>query len=160
MDAEDIPKYVSPLLVPPVMPRAGVVVADDGTEIDYYEVSVRQFEQQVLPPGLPRTNVWGYGPLSAESSAALLIHNAPSLTIEAIAGRPVRVKWVNELVDEDGHYLEHLLPVDPTLHWANPGWRHRRTRRHAVLRDDTRPLLGPGPDGRPRARRRGRRRRE
>ena len=34
--------------------------------------------------------------------------------------RPVRVKWINDLVDADGKYLPHLLPVDPTLHWANP----------------------------------------
>ena len=35
-------------------------------------------------------------------------------------GRPVRVTWVNQLVDRQGNYLPHLLPVDPTLHWANP----------------------------------------
>ena len=50
----------------------------------------------------------------------MLIHNAPSLTIEAKANTPVRVKWINELVDANGNYLPHLLPVDPTLHWANP----------------------------------------
>jgi hypothetical protein len=50
----------------------------------------------------------------------LLIHHAPSLTIEAHWDRPVRIKWINELVGDDGHYLPHLLPVDPTLHWANP----------------------------------------
>jgi FtsP/CotA-like multicopper oxidase with cupredoxin domain len=119
-EATDIPKFAAPLLVPPVMPRAGVIVGEDGAEIDYYEVSVRQFEQQVLPEGLPATTVWGYGPVSAEDPSALLIHNAPSLTIEATVGRPVRVRWINELVDERGDYLEHLLPVDPTLHWANP----------------------------------------
>jgi bilirubin oxidase len=27
---------------------------------------------------------------------------------------------MNQLVDADGGYLPHLLPVDPTLHWANP----------------------------------------
>jgi hypothetical protein len=32
----------------------------------------------------------------------------------------VRVKWINGLVDANGHFLPHLLPVDPTLHWANP----------------------------------------
>jgi bilirubin oxidase len=32
----------------------------------------------------------------------------------------VRVKWINGLVDDHGHYLPHLLAVDPTLHWANP----------------------------------------
>jgi FtsP/CotA-like multicopper oxidase with cupredoxin domain len=30
------------------------------------------------------------------------------------------VKWINDLKDADGTYLQHLLPVDPTLHWANP----------------------------------------
>jgi len=30
------------------------------------------------------------------------------------------VKWVNQLMDADGAYLPHLLPVDQTLHWANP----------------------------------------
>jgi FtsP/CotA-like multicopper oxidase with cupredoxin domain len=48
------------------------------------------------------------------------LHNAPSLTIEAAWRRPVRVKWINDLVDGNGDYLPHLLPVDQTLHWANP----------------------------------------
>ena len=30
------------------------------------------------------------------------------------------VTWVNELKDASGNFLPHLLPVDPTLHWANP----------------------------------------
>ena len=59
-------------------------------------------------------------PSSSASKRGLLIHHAPSLTIEAQWNRPVRVKWINELVDASGNYLPHLLPVDPTLHWANP----------------------------------------
>ena len=50
----------------------------------------------------------------------LLLHNAPSLTIEAKHNTPVRIKWINDLVDANGNYLPHLLPVDQTLHWANP----------------------------------------
>ena len=50
----------------------------------------------------------------------MLLHHSPSLTIEAGWRRPVRVRWVNELIDDAGGYLPHLLPVDPTLHWANP----------------------------------------
>jgi FtsP/CotA-like multicopper oxidase with cupredoxin domain len=42
------------------------------------------------------------------------------LTIEAKNNKPVRIKWINELVDANGNYLPHLLPVDQTLHWANP----------------------------------------
>jgi FtsP/CotA-like multicopper oxidase with cupredoxin domain len=59
-----------------------------------------------------------------------VIFNAPSLTIEAKYNRPVRIKWINELVDANGNYLPHLLPVDQTLHWANPpgGTMHRDMR--------------------------------
>ena len=32
----------------------------------------------------------------------------------------MRIKWINDLKDASGNYLPHLLPVDPTLHWANP----------------------------------------
>jgi FtsP/CotA-like multicopper oxidase with cupredoxin domain len=28
--------------------------------------------------------------------------------------------WINDLVDANGKYLDHLLPVDQTVHWANP----------------------------------------
>ena len=120
----DIPKYQTPMLIPPAMPRAGKVKQTMGKNVDYYEIAVRQFPQQILPPDIPghpdmpRTTVWGYGPVSAQNGAA--IFNAPSLTIEAKYDKPVRIKWINELVDANGNYLPHLLPVDPTLHWANP----------------------------------------
>jgi FtsP/CotA-like multicopper oxidase with cupredoxin domain len=104
------------------MPRAAKLKVAGGKNIDYYEIAVRQFEQQILPPGLPPTTVWGYGPRVAQGGP--LIFNAPSLTIEAKHRTPVRIKWVNELredpLDPGSAYLPHLLPVDPTLHWANP----------------------------------------
>jgi FtsP/CotA-like multicopper oxidase with cupredoxin domain len=89
--------------------------------VDYYEISVAQFTQQMLPTPLPATVVWGYGPASTADPNAPRIHHAPSLTIEATQGRPVRVKWINGLVDRKGRYRPHLLPIDPTVHWANPG---------------------------------------
>jgi spore coat protein A, manganese oxidase len=120
LDPGDVPKFMTPLLVPPVMPTAGTVKARGGQNIDYYEISVRQFGQQILPAGLPGTTVWGYGAVASASKRGLLLHNAPSLTIEARWNRPVRIKWINELVDAHGNFVPHLLPVDPTLHWANP----------------------------------------
>jgi FtsP/CotA-like multicopper oxidase with cupredoxin domain len=121
LDPTTVPKYVTPLLIPPVMPKAGTVKLKGGKAADSYEISMRQFTQQILPAGLPPTTVWGYGAVSgAGSRNPLLIHNAPSLTIEAQWSRPVRVKWINDLKDANGNYLPHLLPVDPTLHWANP----------------------------------------
>ena len=115
-----IPKYATPLLIPPAMPEAGKVKGKGGKGLDYYEIAMRQFQQQILPAGKPKTTVWGYGPKVVDKKKDPQIFNAPSLTIEAEYERPIRIKWVNELVDAHGNYLPHLLPVDPTLHWANP----------------------------------------
>ncbi len=123
LDPLSIPKYQTPMLIPPVMPKAATIkTRGPGKPIDYYEISVKQFQQQILPAGLPATTVWGYGSVNgAGSRNPLLLHNAPSLTLEAQVDRPVRVKWINDLVNADGTFRQHLLPVDPTLHWANPG---------------------------------------
>jgi FtsP/CotA-like multicopper oxidase with cupredoxin domain len=120
LDLATVPKYATPMLIPPVMPRAGTITMPGGKPADYYEISMKQFSQQILPAGLPETTVWGYGAIKSESTRGLLIHHAPSLTIEAKWNRPARIKWINDLVDANGNFLPHLLPVDPTLHWANP----------------------------------------
>jgi spore coat protein A, manganese oxidase len=120
LDPDDVDKYVTPMLIPPVMPRAGRIPMRGGPPADYYEISMRQFQEQILPAGMPATTVWGYGAVKSASKKGLLLHHAPSLTIEAKSNRPVRIKWINELVDDNGDFLPHLLPVDPTLHWANP----------------------------------------
>ncbi len=115
LDPTTIVKYDADLVIPPPMPQAPVLPPGLPAGVDYYEIAVRQFQQQILPAALPATTVWSYG--SAFSQATF---NYPAFTIEATNNRPVRVKWINELVSPTGHYLPHLLPVDPTLHWANP----------------------------------------
>jgi len=116
----NVPKYQTHLLIPPVMPKAGTINLQGGKNADYYEISMKQFPQQILPKGFPMTTVWGYGAVTAASERGLLLHNAPSLTIEAKYNGPVRIKWINDLKDDNGNYLPHLLPVDQTLHWAYP----------------------------------------
>ncbi len=83
--------------------------------------------------------------MTADSKRGLLIHNAPSLTIEADWQRPVRIKWINDLKDANGSYLPHLLPVDQTLHWANPpgGEADRDTR--PTFTSTPGPYTGPVP---------------
>jgi FtsP/CotA-like multicopper oxidase with cupredoxin domain len=120
LDPLSVPKFVTPLLIPPVMPRAGTFKAQGGKTGDYYEISQKQISEQILPAGFPATTVWGYGAVKSAIKGGLMIHNAPSLTIEAQANRPVRIKWINDLKDANGNFLPHLLPVDPSLHWANP----------------------------------------
>jgi spore coat protein A, manganese oxidase len=120
LDPSRVSKYRTQLLIPPVMPRAARIPLPGGKPADYYEISMRQIRQQILPEGLPETTVWGYGAVTTQRRKGLRVHHAPSLTIEARHDRPVRIKWINELVNDHGDYLPHLLPVDPTLHWANP----------------------------------------
>jgi FtsP/CotA-like multicopper oxidase with cupredoxin domain len=137
LDPGAVNKFVTPLLIPPVMPMSTRLMQPGGKNVDYYEISVKQFQQQILPAGLPATTVWGYGAVSAVRGG-LLLHHAPSLTIEAQYDRPVRIKWINDLKDAAGNYRPHLLPVDQTLHWANPpGGTDRR---------DTRPTFGTTPE--------------
>ena len=129
---EDIRKFVVPLLIPPAMPMAGSTLTTD-----YYSIGVRQFAQSILPAPHRRTTVWGYGSLTDAGT-----FNYPSYTIEATANRRAEVTWVNQLVDRNGRYLAHLLPVDQTLHWANPpGGLTGRDRRGF----DPAPYQGPVP---------------
>lgn len=109
LDGASIPKYVRPLTILPPMPKSGTT-----TDYDYYKIAVRQFQQEIVP-GM-KTTVWGYGSVDFPNS-----FNYPANTIEATINRPVRVQWINDLKDpKSGKYLKHLLPVDQTLHWANP----------------------------------------
>jgi len=109
-----IPKYATQLVIPPAMPKTSTLVPKGGP-VDYYEIAVRQFKQQILPDSWPKTRVWSYGSATHPGT-----FNYPAFTIEGKFNRPVRVKWINGLVDKNGNYLRHILPVDQTLHWANP----------------------------------------
>ncbi|HEY5912375.1 MAG TPA: multicopper oxidase [Verrucomicrobiae bacterium] len=131
LDPTTITKYASPLFRLPVMPRKDVITAARGP-VDFYEVAIRQVRQQMLPAGLPPTTVWAYGSPGAAGS-----FHTPAFSVEARWGRPVRVKWINDLVDTAGKYLPPLLPTDQTLHWADPGHQEG---------GDGSPYTGPVPD--------------
>ena len=129
LDPAQIPKFVDPLVIPPVMKPTGM-----GKKVTRYRIAVRQFDQQVLPssgngdPGtpFPKTTVWGYGragdPLPGVGAASSF--NFPAFTVETRTDQRVEVTWINQLVnDPDSEaptFLPHLLPLDQTLHWANP----------------------------------------
>jgi spore coat protein A len=143
LDPASIPQFVTPLLVPPAMPRTAKIKMRNGKQADYYEIAVRQFTQQILPAGFGATTVWSYcskvNPAPVTAGGTL---HYPALTIEAKADKPNRIKWINELVDASDAYLPHILPVDQTLHWANPpgGVNGRDNHGH-----DATPYTGPVP---------------
>ncbi|HKY12899.1 MAG TPA: hypothetical protein VJL85_06135, partial [Gaiellaceae bacterium] len=134
-----IPKYVTPLVIPPAMPLTAKVPVRGGKSVEYYEIAVRQFPQHVLPEnmGLDPTTVWSYGSVNHAGS-----FNYPAFTVEATWRKPVRVKWINDLVDASGNYLAHLLPVDQTVHWANPPGGDGGRDGHGM---DPTPYTGPVP---------------
>ena len=148
LDPLTIPKYVTPLAIPPVMN------SKSGTPDDY-AIAVRQFKQQILPGGIwntvngrsdtfPATTVWSYGPDTdpIPDSTALggglgiapapnSQFNYPAYTLEtrnngrlpdgSYAPSLTHITWINDLKDPvTGDFLPHLLPIDETLHWANP----------------------------------------
>jgi parallel beta-helix repeat protein len=137
LDPTTIPKYVIPLVIPPVMDNDGAPHS--------YDIAVRQFEQQILPGGhwnaitgrsdhFPATTVWSYGPADDPSPDSSGIpggaeglapapnsqFNYPAYTVEVTSGARVEVRWINGLVDQNGRFRRHLLPIDQTVHWANP----------------------------------------
>lgn len=127
LDPASIPKYVTPLVIPPVQPPV-LRKADlpkklqKATPFDtQYEIAAKQFDQQVLPVPLPQTRVWGYGNLfgPAPGKPGSTFH-WPAYTVETRRNEISRVTWTNALVDNRQRFLPHLFPVDQTLHWANP----------------------------------------
>jgi spore coat protein A len=170
----DIPKYVTPLVIPPV-------INDRNTRnpnVNRYDIAVRQFQQQILPGGIwnlingrddefPATTIWSYGPAAdpppditelggpfadldpGVAPAANSQFNYPAYTFETMTNVPVEVRWINELTEEwygQGDALEHLLPIDRTLHWANPERDCREGEpRTDCSGDNPTPYLGPVP---------------
>jgi len=138
LDPGSVDKYVTQLVIPPAMPQTPLAGAPGN--VDYYEIAVQQFTQQLLPADLPATTVWSYG--SVDHPATL---NYPAFTLEARYRRPVRVKWINGLVDGNGDFLPHLLPVDPTLHWANPPGGNQGRDSRPDFNETPGPYTGPVP---------------
>jgi spore coat protein A, manganese oxidase len=144
LDPTSIPKYVIPLVIPPVMSDK----KPSNAAQDKYEIAVRQFKQQILPGGIwnvlglttenfPATTVWSYGPAADPEPDASGIpgipagvapapnsqFNYPAYTFETKSNKRVKVRWINDLKENFGagpNFLPHLLPIDQTLHWANP----------------------------------------
>ncbi len=72
LDPLTIPKYVTPLVIPPVLFDDGGVAMQTP-----FEVSLRQITQQVLPAGFPVTPLWAYGDPGNPAT-----FNNPGFTIE------------------------------------------------------------------------------
>jgi FtsP/CotA-like multicopper oxidase with cupredoxin domain len=124
-----------------------------------YVVSVSEFYQQILPTvdsngnptGYKPSKVWGYGgeARNAVTGEKLgFVRSIPGPTFETTRGIPAQVKWVNDLVDKDGNPLQHMYPVDPTIHWANPNSIDMKTAMEQTMQGLA-PPFPPGYNGTP-----------
>lgn len=109
------PKFVNPLPNPLDSSFIWQPTTPGGS---HYEIAIRQTVQSLglVDPttGQPlMTRVWGYG-------NDLQPPTFPGRSFVVNRDQTVTVNWLNELVDEQGNPLSHLLPVDSTLHWADP----------------------------------------
>ncbi|KNZ70386.1 bilirubin oxidase [Thermincola ferriacetica] len=90
-------KFVDPLPIPGILKPVGKL-----NGVDFYRVAMREFKQK-LHRDLPETTVWGYE------------GTYPGPTFEVRKNVPIKVKWENNLPVN-----RHLLPVDSTVHGAQP----------------------------------------
>jgi len=119
-----IPKYVESL---PTF--AGNRV--DGTQA--LTITAKEVQQQVLPAanaalgvaGYPQTTVWGY---EIYDGANTYPAHFPSFTVEARKGVATHVTYLNDLGNQTLYTpaggSPGILPVDQTLHWADPLGEH------------------------------------
>lgn len=91
-----VPKFVDRLPIPPVLQPIG---SERGVPL--FQITMREVEQQ-LHRDFDPTRVWGYEGIY------------PGPTIEARRNRPILVRYLNELP------TTHLLPVDTSIHGAEP----------------------------------------
>ena len=53
------------------MPRTSEITGSAGEAIDYYEIAVRQFQQEILPATMGlSTTVWSYGSVNHPGTVA------------------------------------------------------------------------------------------
>lgn len=115
LDPLTIPKFAHPLTIPRVFAPT-VVTRGDRVIRHEYTVTAARIEAQLLPPGFPTTTVLAFGGQVRVpgSSATEFVRSVPGPVFENVRGIPSLVRWRNAI---DAPYF---MPVDPTLHWANP----------------------------------------
>ena len=127
LDPDDVTKYVTPLLIPPVMPRAATLTMPGGKPADYYEISMRQLSQQILPAGLPATTVWGYGAVTKSATSRGLLHSPRALAHDRVDLEAAGA----DQVDQRAGRRQRQLPAAPAAGGPDaalgqPARRHRR----------------------------------
>jgi spore coat protein A, manganese oxidase len=103
LDVNTLKRFVDPLPLPAVARAHGRRPSPEDAKISvpFYRVQAQATESKVHRD-LPATKFWSFG------------SSVPGPTFETRAGEPLLVEWVNALPNA------HFLPIDQTIHGAEP----------------------------------------
>lgn len=104
-------KYLDPL---PVTELLTPYVATNVGGVDTFDVGMFQYKSKVHSM-MADTTVWGYRPTGFDPATALVQNTYLGNAFLIARGTKTRVTWRNNLGG-----VSHPMPVDPSLHWANP----------------------------------------
>ena len=115
VDPSCIPKFVNQLVLPPAF-----IIGKDGL----VDVSASAFKQQILPLKDENGNSTGFGPTTVlafsgkvkgqSSDDDMIFQSTPGPMFDVIRGVTTKITWINNMT------TAQFLPVDPTIHFANP----------------------------------------
>jgi spore coat protein A, manganese oxidase len=103
LDVNTLAQFVDPLPIPQLAQRQGLRPSptDSKTSVPFFRIPAQAITSKVHRD-LPPTRFWSFGP------------SAPGPTFETRSGEPLLVEWVNALPKE------HFLPIDRSIHGAEP----------------------------------------
>lgn len=104
-------KFLDPL---PVTELLTPYAASNVDGVDTYDVGVFQYASKVHSQ-MADTTVWGYRPADFDPATAPVQNTYLGNAFLIARGTKTRVTWRNNLGG-----VAHPMPVDPSLHWANP----------------------------------------
>lgn len=122
LDSTLIPKYALPLpnAFASFFKHTPNTTSIPGTDV--YNLTVKQINTQILPPGFPSTAVYTYGdptrPDTFSYPAHTIAANSTAVGLNSLGlGKPVKVKFT----DSRDPLAKHLLPIDHSIHGAMAG---------------------------------------
>ena len=138
LDPADVPKYPTPMLIPPVMPRAGTIThagRQAGRLLRDLGAAVRPADPARRAPGHDRVGLRRRS--RRRASRGLLVHNAPVADHRG-QGQPAGARQV----DQRAGRRQRQLPAAPAAGrpdaaLGQPAGRHGRPRHAADVRLDT-----------------------
>lgn len=110
IDPLTIPKFSNQLTVPDTF-KPTIIKDSSGEKTFLYTVIAKEFQQQILPKGFPKTTVYGFG--GNVIGKLFKSYSYPGPTIEALRNKSIEVQYVNNLTNR------HMFAVDPTIMFAN-----------------------------------------